>query len=158
MRVLNVVDEYTRMAVGFDVARSIGNRRVRQVMERLLAEQRSSGRLDRSGAPALIRSDNGKEFTSSELVIWLATQGIAAVQVAKAARSRTATSNGSTGSCATSSSAASSYSVLESKVVIGRWIDLYNNERPHRGLGMMTPAAFDRAERARCRDEDGGCP
>ena len=48
------------------------------------------------------------------------------------------------------------HSVLEAKVVIGRFIDEYNNQRPHRGLGMMTPAAFDRAERARDRDKDGG--
>jgi transposase InsO family protein len=48
------------------------------------------------------------------------------------------------------------HSVLESTVVIGRHYDEYNNERPHRGLGMMTPAGFDRAERARLASKDGG--
>ena len=54
LRLLNVVDEYTRKGVGFDIARSIGARRVQDHLERLF---------DRHGRPALIRSDNGKEFT-----------------------------------------------------------------------------------------------
>ncbi len=33
-------------------------------------------------------------------------------------------------------------SVVEARVVISAWIEQYNTERPHRGLGMMTPAAF----------------
>jgi transposase InsO family protein len=34
------------------------------------------------------------------------------------------------------------HSVLEARVVISDWIEGYNSSRPHRGLGMMTPAAF----------------
>ena len=48
------------------------------------------------------------------------------------------------------------HSVLEAKVVIGRYYDEYNNTRPHRGLGMMTPAAFDKAERTRLANTNGG--
>ena len=33
-------------------------------------------------------------------------------------------------------------SLLEARVVIGAWVEQYNSQRPHRGLGMMTPAAF----------------
>jgi transposase InsO family protein len=33
-------------------------------------------------------------------------------------------------------------SLLEARVVIAGWVEKYNTERPHRGLGMMTPAAF----------------
>ena len=33
-------------------------------------------------------------------------------------------------------------SILEARVVIADWLVLYNTVRPHRGLGMMTPAAF----------------
>jgi putative transposase len=33
-------------------------------------------------------------------------------------------------------------SLLEARVVIGNWLVEYNTLRPHRGLGMMTPAAF----------------
>ena len=34
------------------------------------------------------------------------------------------------------------WSVLEARVVITQWLDVYNEHRPHRGLGMMTPQAF----------------
>lgn len=34
------------------------------------------------------------------------------------------------------------HTVLEARVVISEWITSYNSSRPHRGLGMMTPAAF----------------
>ena len=33
-------------------------------------------------------------------------------------------------------------SVLEARVVIAAWVHEYNTLRPHRGLGMTTPAAF----------------
>ncbi len=33
-------------------------------------------------------------------------------------------------------------SVLEARVVIGQWLLDYNTVRPHRGLGMLTPAAY----------------
>ena len=48
-------------------------------------------------------------------------------------------------------------SVTEARVVIGRLFDEYNHDRPRRGLGMSTPLAFDRVERARLRDgHEGG--
>ena len=33
-------------------------------------------------------------------------------------------------------------SLLEARVVIENWVIEYNTLRPHRGLGMMTPAAY----------------
>jgi transposase InsO family protein len=36
----------------------------------------------------------------------------------------------------------SSSTVLEARVVIGAWKDEYNTVRPHRALGMKTPAQF----------------
>jgi transposase InsO family protein len=148
LRLLNVVDEYTRKGVGFEVARSIGARRVKTSLERLFAEH---------GRPELIRSDNGKEFTSAELVAWLAEQGVTAVQVAKGSPQQNCYVERFNGimrdECIDGELL---HSVLEAKVVVGRYYDEYNNQRPHRGLGMMTPAAFDRAERARLARRDGG--
>ncbi len=44
--------------------------------------------------------------------------------------------------------AGGAYSLLEARVVINDWVDEYNTLPPHRGLGMMTPAAFA----ARCNE------
>ena len=67
LRVLNVVDEYTRVALGCRVDRSIGARDVRAELERLF---------DRDGKPKILRSDNGREFVAATLVEWLAAQGV----------------------------------------------------------------------------------
>lgn len=148
LRLLNVVDEYTRRGVGFDIARSIGSRRVKTTLERLF---------DQHGRPALIRSDNGKEFTAAELTTWLTEQGVSAVQVAKASPQQNCYVERFNGIMRDELLDGELFhSVLESKVVIGRYYDEYNNTRPHRGLGMMTPAAFDKAERTRLTNTNGG--
>ena len=148
LRLLNVVDEYTRKGVGFEVARAIGTRRVKSALERLFAEH---------GKPGLIRSDNGKEFTSAELVAWLTEQGVTAVQVAKASPQQNCYVERFNGIMRDECLDGELFhSVLEAKVVFGRYYDEYNNVRPHRGLGMMTPSAFDKTERARLASKDGG--
>jgi putative transposase len=67
IRILNVVDEYTRVALGSRVARSIGARDVISELERLF---------DQHGKPAVLRSDNGREFIAESLAEWLAKQGV----------------------------------------------------------------------------------
>jgi len=39
--------------------------------------------------------------------------------------------------------------VLEAKVVIDEWLELYNTRRPHRGLAGQTPAAYAKMVRSR---------
>jgi putative transposase len=148
LRLLNVVDEYTRLAVGFHVARSIGARAVQTTLERLFVEH---------PRPALIRSDNGKEFVSVNLVNWLAEQGVTAVPVAKASPQQNCYVERFNGIMRDELIDGELFhSVLEAKVVIGRFIAEYNNDRPHRSHGMRTPVAFDRAERARLAGPEGG--
>lgn len=148
LRLLNIVDEYTRVAVGFHVARSIGARAVQTVLQRLFAAQ---------PPPQLLRSDNGKEFVSPTLVGWLAEQGVSAVAVAKASPQQNCYVERFNGSMRDELLDGELFhSVLEAKVVIGRWIADYNHRRPHRGLGMATPAAYDQAERARLAGSSEG--
>jgi putative transposase len=59
-RTLNVIDEYTRVALGSHVARSIGARDVRKHLAKLFAEH---------GKPTLIRADNGREFIADLLLV-----------------------------------------------------------------------------------------
>ena len=42
-------------------------------------------------------------------------------------------------------------SLLEARVVVSDWVDRYNRERPHRGLGMKTPLQY--AEEWNARNE-----
>lgn len=68
LRILNVVDEYTRLELGCRIARSIAARDVIAELERLVG---------RHGKPRILRSDNGREFIAASLLEWLDEQGIA---------------------------------------------------------------------------------
>jgi putative transposase len=141
LRLLNIVDEYTRVAVGFHVARSIGARTVQTVL---------AGLFETKTPPALIRSDNGKEFIAATVVSWLAERGVTAVPVARASPQQNCYVERFNGTMRDELLDGELFhSVLEAKVVIGRWIEEYNQDRPHRGLAMATPMAFDQAERQR---------
>lgn len=79
-RVLNVIDEFTRLGVGSHVARGIGAKGVQAHMEKLFAIH---------GKPTLIRADNGREFIADTLLDWLGDQQVRGVFIAKASPCRT---------------------------------------------------------------------
>ena len=94
-RILNIVDEYTRICVEAYVARNIGARRVIWVLERLFAQ---------GFKPKIIRSDNGREFVAGVLELWLAERDVTSAFVEKGSPSRTPSSSPSTPACAASAS------------------------------------------------------
>ncbi len=150
MRVLNIVDEFTRECVASYVARSIGARAVKRVLEKLFAKRK----------PQFIRSDNGREFIAGELVAWLKDQGVIAAFVAKGSPQQNPFVERFNGTMRRELlNGELLHSVTEARVVIGEWVDIYNNVRPHRGLGMKTPAAFAKDHRLlskQCAADEGG--
>ena len=134
LRILNVVDEHTREAVGSHVARNIGAREVVHALERLFTAR---------GKPAIIRSDNGREFTASTVTQWLSSQGVTAAFIEKGSPQQNCYVERFNGTMRDELLDGELFhTVLEARVVIGQWLETYNSSRPHRGLGMMTPAAF----------------
>ena len=152
-RVLNVIDEHTRVALGSHVARSINSASVLKQLEKLFA---------RHGRPTLIRADNGREFIADSVQDWLAEQGVRAVFVAKASPQQNCYIERFNGSMEREVFARETFhSVLEAQVVIDEWNELYNTRRSHRGLGGLTPAAFAKvaklhAAEDRARPSGGG--
>lgn len=140
LRILNVVDEYTRLALGCRVDRSIGAGDVAQELERLF---------DRHGKPQLLRSDNGREFIAASLLDWLAGQDVATAFIEKGSPQQNPFVERFNGTMRDELLNGEEFdSLVEAQVVIAAWIDEYNTLRPHRGLGMMTPSAFA----ASCRE------
>jgi transposase InsO family protein len=134
IRILNVVDEYTRVALGSCVARSIGAGDVIAELERLF---------ERHGKPQLLRSDNGREFIAASLREWLAAQGVKTAFIERGSPQQNAFVERFNGTMRDEVLNGEEFaSVLEARVVIEQWLVQYNTERPHRGLGMMTPSAF----------------
>lgn len=134
IRVLNVVDEFTRVALGSKVARSIGAADVVKHLEKLFALH---------GRPEIIRSDNGREFIAATVRDWLKTQGVTAAFIAKASPQQNCYVERFNGTMRDELLHGETFrSVTEARVVIENWLEEYNTLRPHRAHGMKTPAAF----------------
>ncbi len=127
IRILNVVDEYTRVALGCRVARSIGARDVIAELEALF---------DQHGKPQVLRSDNGREFIAATLGDWLAEQGVKTAFIEKGSPQQNAFVERFNGTMRDEVLNGEEFdSLLEARVVIGNWLVEYNTLRPHRGLG-----------------------
>jgi transposase InsO family protein len=152
-RSFNILDEYTRFFVGAYVARSHGSRSVQAFFAELFAT---------FGKPKFLRADNGGEFVGKELADWLRVQGVTILFVEKASPQQNGFVESFHSRMRSEALNVEQFdSVLEARVVIGEWRELYNNVRRHRGLGLQTPAAFraeamKQAAEDRKRQTDGG--
>jgi transposase InsO family protein len=139
LRILNVVDEFTRECKACVVARNIGARDVQAALEKVFARQ---------GRPAIMRSDNGREFIAQTTIEWLADHGVRPAFVEKASPQQNSYVERFNGTMRDELLNGEEFdSVTEARVLITAWVDLYNTQRPHRGLGMRTPAQFAKDER-----------
>jgi transposase InsO family protein len=134
IRILNVVDEFTRVALGCRVAPSIGARDVAAELGELFA---------RHGRPQVIRSDNGREFVAESLMRFLAAHKVRPVFIEKGRPQQNAFVERFNGTMRDEKLNGEEFdSALEARVVLQAWITEYNQLRPHRGLGMKTPRQF----------------
>ena len=138
LRMLNLLDEHTRECLCIHVDRRINARKVRQIISNLI---------DVHGAPEHIRSDNGSEFIERGLREWLAENKIKTLYIDPGspwqngfiesfnARLREECLNRE-----------QLWTLTEARVVIEDWRWKYNNIRPHRSLGYITPLEFAQEE------------
>jgi len=134
LRILNIVDEYTRRCMASVADRHIGSGRVAEVLAELFACH---------GRPGAMRSDNGREFISENLGGWLQVQGVDRIFIEKGSPQQNAYVERFNGSMRDELlNGELFWSVLEARVLIAEWVNRYNTIRPHRGLAMKTPQAF----------------
>jgi transposase InsO family protein len=146
LRILNVVDEHTRLCVGCRVARSIGAGEVSAELEKLF---------NNYGRPNVLRSDNGREFIAASLGQWLDRQGVKTAFIEKGSPQQNPFVERFNGTMRDEVLNGEEFdSLLEARVVISDWVNRYNTERPHRGLGMMTPLQYATNWRARNESTD----
>ena len=72
VRILSVVDAYTRECLALEADTSLGSGRVTRVLERLIGER---------GKPENLRSDNGPEFTSRRMLGWAEDRKVGLVHI-----------------------------------------------------------------------------
>ena len=132
LRLLNVVDEFTRECLSIDVARRLTSD---DVLERL------TDLFVRRGTPQYIRSDNGSEFTAAAVRGWLAKVGVKTLYIEPGSPWENGYVESFNGKLRDELLNAEVFdTVLEAKVLIERWRVRYNTVRPHSSLGYRPPA------------------
>ncbi len=134
IKCLTVVDEGTSEGLAIDVAGSIRSRRVIEVLARLVSER---------GPPKTLRSDNGPEFVSRALLKWIADEGIESALIEPGKPWQSGTCESFNGKFRDECLSIEWFrSREEARVLIEQWRRHYNEDRPHQGLGNLTPAAY----------------
>lgn len=132
IRMLNIVDEFTREALAIRVARRLNSSDVIDMLSDLFIMR---------GVPGHIRSDNGPEFIAKAVQAWITAVGAQTAYITPGSpwengyiesfntRLRGEFLNGEI-----------FYSLKEAKILIEVWRHHYNTLRPHSSLGYRPPA------------------
>ena len=132
IRMLNVVDEFTRECLAIRVARKLKGADVINVVSDLFILR---------GVPGYVRSDNGPEFVAKAVQAWITAVGAETAYIAPGspwengyiesfnARLRDELLNGEI-----------FYTLKEAMIIIEGWRRHYNTIRPHSSLGYRPPA------------------
>jgi putative transposase len=147
LRILTVMDEFSREGLAIEVRRSFPARQVVLVLTQLFALH---------GPPANLRSDNGPEFVGLAVRGWLHQQQVQTLYIDPGCPWQNGFEERFNGTvrdeCLNSHAFAS---VIEAQVLCAAYLREYNEERPHSSLGYQTPLEFKRDWYARQSDQSG---
>ena len=132
IRLMTLIDEYTRECLAIRVDRRINSLGVIETMADVMIAR---------GIPEHIRSDNGAEMTARVVRSWLARLGTRTLYIEPG-------SPWENGYCESFNGKLRDeclnqeifYSLKEAQVVIEQWRNQYNTIRPHSSLGYRPPA------------------
>ncbi len=134
LKLLHVVDEFTREALTIECHRRIDADKTVDVLDRLVLER---------GAPGFVRCDNGPELTANALRDWCRFSRTGSAYIDPGSPWQNAYVESFGGRVRDELLAVEMFSCLtEARVLIEDWRIDYNHHRPHSALGMMAPAAF----------------
>ena len=132
VRLMTLIDEFTRECLAIRVARRINGLGVLETMADVMVVR---------GVPAHIRSDNGPEMTAKIVRHWLTSVGSKTLYIEPG-------SPWENGYCESFNGKLRDellngeifYSLKEAQVIIEQWRHHYNTVRPHSSLGYRPPA------------------
>jgi len=137
LKLLNIVDEYTRECPAIVVERSIDADRVVATLDRLACER---------GAPAFVRFDNGPEFIAQAVADWCRFNGVGSIFIDPGSPWQNAWIESFNGRLRDELLNGWRFdSLLEAQVIIEDWRIDYNINRPHSAHGDLTPNEFAQA-------------
>lgn len=133
-RTFNLVDDFNREALAIDIDLNLPAHRVVRVLERVAAWR---------GYPEKLRLDNGPEMTSVKLAEWAEDNGVQLefIQPGKPTQNSFIERFNRT----YREEVLDMYvfkRLSEVKEITAKWINEYNDERPHESLGNLTPTEY----------------
>jgi putative transposase len=134
IRLLTLVDNFTRVSPWIEVDRSLTGKRVVEVLNRVAFER---------GLPKTIRVDHGTEFTSKALDQWAYANGVELDFTRPGKPTDNAFIESFNGRVRQECLNENWFLSLEdARQKVESWRQDYNNERPHSALGQLTPTRF----------------
>lgn len=132
VRLLNIIDEYTRECLSIRVARHITSDDVLEELSSLFIIR---------GIPQHIRSDNGTEFTAQAVRQWLSNIGVKTLFIEPGSPWENGYVESFNGKLRDAVLDREIFTTLmEARVLIEVWRREYNEIRPHSSLGYRPPA------------------
>ena len=133
-RILNIVDDVTRVCLAAIPDTSISGKRVARELTMLIGTR---------GKPRMIVSDNGTEFTSNAMLGWAKDHGVDWHYIAPGRPMQNGYIKSFNGRMRDELLNESLFIDLDqARRLIGAWVTDYNTARPHSSLGYKTPAAY----------------
>lgn len=133
-RILNVMDEFNRELIEFEVGTSLPARKVIETLRRAI---------DFRGKPKSIRVDNGPEFISHKLEIWCFIHSIELKFIQPGCPTQNSRVERFNGSMRREFFHAYLFDTLdEAREAAKEWIDDYNYNRPHKFLDKLGPIEY----------------
>jgi len=140
LRLLTVVDEFTREALAVECERSITAEATVATLEHLVAE--------RGAAPEHIRCDNGPELTAHALRDWCRLGSTATAYIEPGSPWQNPYVESFNARVRDEVLDVELFDTLaEARLILADWHAAYNAEHPHSALGMVAPARFAAAWR-----------
>jgi transposase InsO family protein len=131
---LTVVDDATHEAVAIVPERAMGGQQLVRILDRLAVTR---------GLPKAIRTDNGKEFCGRAMLTWAHERGVRLFLIEPGKPNQNAYIESFNGRFRDECLNEHWFTSLQhAKVVIDAWRKEYNEERPKKSLGGLTPAAY----------------
>jgi putative transposase len=134
IRVLNVVDAYTRESLAMEVDTSFAGLRVTRVLDAIIFQR---------GLPQAIRCDNGPELTSRHFLAWALNRKINLVHIQPGKPTQNAYVESFNSKLREECLRISWFqNLFEARRIMANWRQDYNQRRPHSSLNYLTPAEF----------------
>lgn len=134
LKCLVIVDDGTHESVAIVPEHTIGGDHLTRILDRICSQR---------GKPIVIRSDNGPEFTGKAMLTWAHRHGIALRLIEPGKPNQNAYVESFNGRLRDECLNEHWFmSVAHARAVIEAWRREYNEERPKRSLGGLTPTQY----------------